>query len=71
MVFAEHSEHGSSAAPIARHMIDTYFAKKEGKPLPVYPVAGGARAAEARAAPGDDRRRQPLTACSRSLQPVA
>jgi penicillin-binding protein 2 len=38
VVFAEHSEHGSSAAPIARHMIDTYFAKKEGKPLPVYPV---------------------------------
>jgi penicillin-binding protein 2 len=38
MVFAEHSEHGSSAAPIARHMIDTYFAKKEGKPLPAYPV---------------------------------
>ncbi len=35
VVFAEHSEHGSSAAPIARHMIDTYFAKKEGKPLPV------------------------------------
>jgi penicillin-binding protein 2 len=38
VVFAEHSEHGSSAAPIARHMIETYFAKKEGKPLPAYPV---------------------------------
>jgi penicillin-binding protein 2 len=38
MVFAEHSEHGSNAAPIAKHMIATYFAKKEGKPLPVYPV---------------------------------
>ena len=43
MVFAEHSEHGSSAAPIARHMIDTYFAKKEGKPLPAYPVPASAR----------------------------
>jgi penicillin-binding protein 2 len=37
VVFAEHSEHGSSAAPIAKHMIATYFAKKEGKPLPEYP----------------------------------
>ncbi|HEY8551494.1 MAG TPA: penicillin-binding protein 2 [Vicinamibacterales bacterium] len=36
VVFAEHSEHGSSAAPIAKHMIATYFAKKEGKPLPVF-----------------------------------
>jgi penicillin-binding protein 2 len=38
VVFAEHSEHGSSAAPIAKHMIETYFAKKEGQPLPVYPA---------------------------------
>jgi penicillin-binding protein 2 len=37
VVFAEHSEHGSSAAPIAKHMIATYFAKKEGRPLPPYP----------------------------------
>ena len=37
VVFAEHSEHGSSAAPIAKYMIETYFAKKEGKPMPVYP----------------------------------
>jgi penicillin-binding protein 2 len=37
VVFAEHSEHGSNAAPIAKHMIATYFAKKEGKPLPPYP----------------------------------
>ena len=44
VVFAEHSEHGSSAAPIAKHMIDTYFAKKEGKPLPVYPVSARPRA---------------------------
>ena len=40
MVFAEHSEHGSSAAPIAKYMIETYFAKKEGKPMPAYPEAG-------------------------------
>jgi penicillin-binding protein 2 len=35
VVFAEHSEHGYLAAPIARHVIETYYAKKEGKPLPV------------------------------------
>jgi penicillin-binding protein 2 len=40
VVFAEHSEHGSSAAPIAKYMIETYFAKKEGKPMPVYPEVG-------------------------------
>jgi penicillin-binding protein 2 len=40
VVFAEHSEHGSSAAPIAKYMIETYFAKKEGKAMPVYPEAG-------------------------------
>ena len=49
VVFAEHSEHGSSAAPIAKYMIETYFAKKEGKPMPAVPgsrqepAAGAAR----------------------------
>jgi penicillin-binding protein 2 len=38
MIFAEHAEHGYLGAPIAKHMINTYFLKKEGKPLPVYPV---------------------------------
>jgi penicillin-binding protein 2 len=35
VVFAEHSEHGYLAAPIAKHVIETYYAKKEGQPLPV------------------------------------
>ncbi len=35
VVFAEHSEHGSSAAQVARHIIDTYFAQRDGLPLPV------------------------------------
>jgi penicillin-binding protein 2 len=42
-VFAEHSEHGFLAAPIAKHVIETYYAKKEGQPLPVLqkaPVPG-------------------------------
>ena len=38
VIFAEHSEHGYLAAPIARHVIDTYFAKREGRPLPTYPA---------------------------------
>jgi penicillin-binding protein 2 len=34
VVFGEHNEHGYYSAPIAKHVIETYFAKKEGKPLP-------------------------------------
>jgi penicillin-binding protein 2 len=41
VVFAEHSEHGYLAAPIAKHLIATYFAKKERQPLPVFPGAPG------------------------------
>jgi penicillin-binding protein 2 len=46
-VFVEHGGHGgTTAAPIARHVIETFFAKREGTPLPVLkglsttPVAG-------------------------------
>ena len=35
MIFAEHAEHGYYGASIAKHIIETYYAKKEGKPLPV------------------------------------
>lgn len=38
VIFAEHAEHGYLAAPIARHVIDTYFAKREGRPLPELPA---------------------------------
>jgi penicillin-binding protein 2 len=34
VVFAEHGEHGSSAAQVARHIIETYFAERDGLPLP-------------------------------------
>jgi penicillin-binding protein 2 len=34
VIFAEHSEHGYLGAPIAKFAIETYFAKKEGKPMP-------------------------------------
>ncbi len=34
VIFAEHAEHGYLAAPIAKHIIETYYARKEGRPLP-------------------------------------
>jgi penicillin-binding protein 2 len=34
VIFGEHNEHGFNSAPIAKHIIETYFNKKEGKPLP-------------------------------------
>ena len=37
-VFGEHNEHGYLSAPIARHVLETYFAKKEGLPGPTLPV---------------------------------
>jgi len=38
VVFLEHGVHGSNAASIARHVLDTFFAKKEGRPVPPKPV---------------------------------
>ena len=62
VIFAEHSEHGYLAAPIAKHIIETYYARKEGRPLPELPplpaaapavtrVAGAASPSTARPAP--------------------
>jgi len=34
VIFGEHNEHGFLGAPIAKHVIETYYAKKEGRPLP-------------------------------------
>ncbi|MSO55661.1 MAG: penicillin-binding protein 2 [Acidobacteria bacterium] len=36
VIFGEHAEHGASAAPIAKFVMETYFAKKEGRPLPKF-----------------------------------
>ena len=43
VIFAEHAEHGYYGASIAKHIIETYYAKKEGRPLPVLekPAAPG------------------------------
>jgi penicillin-binding protein 2 len=34
VIFAEHAEHGYLGAPIAKHVMETYAAKKRGEPLP-------------------------------------
>ena len=50
VVFAEHSEHGYLAAPIAKRMIETYFAKHdepEPPPPDALPAAAQARAGQA------------------------
>jgi len=38
VVFAEHGIHGGNAARIAHHVLDTYFAKQDGRPLPEPPA---------------------------------
>ena len=40
VIFAEHAEHGYYGASIAKHIVETYFAKKEGKPLPQLAPSG-------------------------------
>ncbi len=51
VVFAEHSEHGYLAAPIAKHVMETYFAQKDGVPLPVLKVPAPAAPVPAPTAP--------------------
>jgi penicillin-binding protein 2 len=50
-MFAEHAEHGYLAAPIAKHVIETYYARQEGRPLPVLQTQPPPGAAVAAAAP--------------------
>ncbi len=38
VVFVEHGMHSANAASIAHHILETYFAKKDGKPLPPPPT---------------------------------
>jgi len=38
VVFAEHGVHSANAAQITRHILETYFNKKEGRPLPPPPT---------------------------------
>jgi penicillin-binding protein 2 len=58
VIFAEHAEHGYLGAPIAKYAMETYFAKKEGRPLPTLqkPAAPAIVATTAPAAPGGQDR---------------
>jgi penicillin-binding protein 2 len=38
VVFLEHGIHGGNAAAVAHHILETFFAKQEGKPLPPAPT---------------------------------
>jgi penicillin-binding protein 2 len=38
VVFLEHGIHGGNAAMVTHHILDTFFAKKEGRPLPPPPA---------------------------------
>jgi len=41
-ILVEHGGHGGvTAAPIGRHLLDTFFAKREGRPLPAPPIRIG------------------------------
>ena len=42
VIFAEHAEHGYLGAPIAKFAMETYFAKKAGRPLSTLPPQVGA-----------------------------
>jgi penicillin-binding protein 2 len=37
-VFLEHGVHGGNAALVVHHILDTFFAKQDGRPLPPKPV---------------------------------
>jgi penicillin-binding protein 2 len=72
-IFAEHNEHGYLAAPIARHIIETYYAEKEGRPLPPFPTPNVPAARPVRAATAvasNDRGGRPAPA-TRATPPAA
>jgi penicillin-binding protein 2 len=51
-IMAEHGGYGATAAvPVAKFVLETYFAKRDGKPLPVWPLSGNAAATAQAAAP--------------------
>jgi penicillin-binding protein 2 len=43
VVFLEHGMHGPNAAGVAHHVLDTFFAKQEGRPLPPAPTRADLR----------------------------
>jgi penicillin-binding protein 2 len=62
VVFAEHAQAGGNAAPIAKHALETFFAKLEGQPLPPAPqmLPAPPAATGTLAARSEDEARVPL-----------
>jgi penicillin-binding protein 2 len=55
VIFAEHGIHGGNAARIAHHVLDTFFAKQDGRPLPPPPADLKLDLSDAMAQPGERR----------------
>lgn len=51
VIFAEHGGTTGSATPIAKHVLETFFAKRDGLPLPVLPGKGGTPAGQQATSP--------------------
>ena len=58
VIFAEHGIHGGNAARIAHHVLDTFFAKQDGRPLPPPPTDLKLDLSDAMAQPGERRARE-------------
>jgi penicillin-binding protein 2 len=54
VVFTEHSMHGAESAPIAKFAMETFFAKKDGRPLPVWPEKPGTGVVVAAGQPAEE-----------------
>jgi penicillin-binding protein 2 len=66
VVFGEHNEHGSNSAPIAKHVMETYFAKKDGAPLPKLAKPGSSPTVE----PDEPPAPQPAVAVAEASRPA-
>jgi penicillin-binding protein 2 len=66
VVFAEHVEHGTNAAIIAKHMLATFFAKQDRKPLPVFTPPGSPPPTVPEEVPADPDVRPPVADASGS-----
>ena len=67
VILAEHGLHGSNAAIIAKHAMETFFAKKEGRPLPRIKIKG----VEDGTTPDDNPNAPPPPAPERTVAQVA
>ncbi len=69
VIFAEHGGTAGSATPIARHVLETFFAKRDGLPLPVLP--GKVTPAGPQATPPVPEARAPVATAAPAVPRVA